>query len=273
MPPVSFPTVPQELQPAAYACRAHLQAGGYIVKSEYLEEDFPETATIYGKLGQERHIYILDARIRKERVTLWSGYGRSCSSATFVVLCLPQNAAFSGHSMLQARELGIGISAVSIDGAVREIVPPIDLSMNVALPPTVRHKQKNKRALMKAYTRINRSDWKGGFEEACTVVENAARRYLATSGVVQVVGKKGAPRTVNRNQIKRMPLGALADVFCGKLNQNQIDALLCSGLKRINPDRISVAHGTLTGATERRLRRNINKHLWTIDNLLRKIPA
>jgi hypothetical protein len=152
------------------------------------------------------------------------------------------------------------------------LVPPIDLSLNIALPPLDRHRQRTKRALVKAYARFGRSDWKGGFEEACTIVETSARRYLSTSGTVQVLGKSGAPKKVAPNQINRMPLGALAEVFCGKLHQNQVDALLCSGLRKINPDRINVAHGKLSNAAEKRLRRNINKHMWTIDNLLRKIP-
>jgi hypothetical protein len=68
-------------------------------------------------------------------------------------------------------------------------------------------------------------------------------------------------------------MGALADVFCKKITPRPIDAQLCTGLKRINPDRINVAHDKMTTAVAKRLHGNVGRHMWTIDNLLRGIPA
>jgi hypothetical protein len=129
---------------------------------------------------------------------------------------------------------------------------------------------------MDAYKRFGDGDWKHGFEEACKLVERYAREHLcreARAGNVQIPGRRGVARTLNAREIRRMPLGALANVFCQKLMPNQIDAHLCSGLKKINPDRVSVAHAVINRRTERRLRDNVGRHMWTIDNLLRKIPA
>jgi len=153
---------------------------------------------------------------------------------------------------------------------------PVDLSVNIQLPPLERHRAPIRRELAKVHAWFDRGDWKGGFEEACKLLEKSARDHLrreARAARVQVPGGGGAPRTLAARDIARMPLGALADVFCKKLIPSQIDAHLCTGLKRINPDRINVAHQITTQRTERKLRDNVGRHMWTIDNLLREIPA
>ncbi|WP_395014948.1 hypothetical protein [Dongia sp.] len=273
---INFLTVPQELQAIAHACRENVQALGLKLFYEHAADDFPETATIYAKSRDEHRFYIFDARVKLDRLTLWSGYGRSCSSATYVVLCLPVQPV-NPDDIVRLRELGVGLTTINPEsGAVMEIVAPNDLSLNIALPPLNRQRMSVRRDLGDAYKRFANGDWKHGFEDACKLVESYAREHLcreARAGQVQVPGKKGAAKTLGVNEIKRMPLGALADVFCKKLVPNQIDAHLCSGLKKINPDRISVAHKIKDRRIERRLRDNVGRHMWTIDNLLRKIPV
>jgi hypothetical protein len=100
-----------------------------------------------------------------------------------------------------------------------------------------------------------------------------ARGRKVSGGAIQVPGKGGTPKTITPAKAQAMPLGALANVFCKKLMPNKIDAHLCSGLKRINPDRINVTHAITSLRKEKRLRENVGRHMWTIDNMLRKIPA
>src|SRR6266851_10031889 len=201
MPPhVNFLTVPHELQAIAYACKQALVQSGYSLKYEYTEVHFPETATIYAKRGRrEQHFYIFDARIKEDRLSLWAGYGRSCSSATFVVLCLPQNGAISTEAMVRVRELGVGLTAIGPDGNCVEILAPVDLSVNIQLPPLERHRAPIRRELAKVHAWFDRGDWKGGFEEACKLLEKSARDHLrreARAARVQVPGGGGAPRTL-----------------------------------------------------------------------------
>lgn len=158
---------------------------------------------------------------------------------------------------------------------MNELVAPVDLTINLQLPPIDRHRSSVRRDLRDVHLRFERGDWKSGFEDACKLVEKIARKYLRQEarGTLQVPGRGGVPRRLTEDDIEGLPMGALADVFCRKLSPNQIDALLCGGLKRINPDRILVAHNKLNAATERRLRRDVPRHMWTIDNMLRKLPG
>jgi len=273
---VNFVTVPLELQPIAYACCDALRAAGFSLKHEHNEDHFPETATIYARRGGEEHFYVFDPRIKIDRAALWAGYGRSCSSTTFVVICVPADIEMNGSDMVRIRELGVGLTAIDRTGALSELVAPVDLSLNIALPPLNRHRASIKRELAKVHEHFGRGDWRRGFEHACKIVEKSARRYLARqvrANQVQVPGRHGHPRRVTLREVQRMPLGALADVFCTKLIQHPVDSHLCSGLKRINPDRIDVAHEIRSRRKERRLRGNVGRHMWTIDNLLKKIPV
>lgn len=103
--PVTFLTVPVELQPIAHACLADLQRSGFSAKCECSEDHFPETATILAKRGREHHFYLFDPRIKGDRVALWAGYGRSCSSETFIVFCIPMSVTVAAETVAKLREL------------------------------------------------------------------------------------------------------------------------------------------------------------------------
>lgn len=273
---LTFVTVPDEALAVARACAEHLKANGHLFKVEYSDESLPEAATLYVKDGREHTYYIFDSRIDMDRLILWSGFGRSCSSSTQVILCVSERVQSDAATIAKIRGLGIGLSTVDGNGSVLEVAAPADLSMHVELPPLRRHRPVIRRKLAKVHSKFERGDWKGGFESACKIVEHSARGYLAKYAKaerVQVVGKKGIARNVLPEDVERMPLGALKDIFCGKLMPTRVDSLLCAGLKKINSDRVNVAHEKLTARTERRLRDNVGKHMWTIDNLLLKMNS
>ena len=173
--------------------------------------------------------------------------------------------------------LGIGLAVVDDNGVLTEMAPPLDLSMNIALPPLARHRIAVRREVAIVHGFFDRGDWRHGFEEACKLVENAAREYLRkqvrNGSLVTVQGKKGIPKKLTVKIINRLTLGQLADAFCQMMKPKAIDALLCSGLKAINPDRINVAHRKMDKRAERRLRENVGRHMWNIDNLLRNFPV
>ena len=272
----TFVTVPDEAQRIAQACYQQLKADGHSLKVEYADALLPEAATIYVKDNRDQYIYIFDLEINAERLTLWSGFGRSCTSSTSVILYISDEVRFDAAIVARVRELGIGLCTVDSKNAIIEVVAPSDLSMNVALPPLNRHKPRMRRKLLKVHQKFQRGDWKSGFETACKVIEQTSKNYLikyAKAGRVQVVGKKGVPRTITPKEVSKMPMGALKDVFCGKLMPTHLDSLLCIALKNLNGDRIVVAHDRLTARADRRLRQNVGKHMWTIDNLLLKLSA
>ncbi|MBY0510427.1 MAG: hypothetical protein K2P94_09770 [Rhodospirillaceae bacterium] len=272
--PVQFLTVPAELQPIAHACRQYLLNNGLKLILEHKEHHFPETATIYGKHKKEQHFYIFDPHLKKDRLTLWAGYGKSCPHGSFVSLCAPSDA-IGANDLVFMQNLGLGLLVLRDDGGVAELLQPVDLSLRVALPPLDRHRPAVKVELSKVHSLFGRGDWKRGFEEACKVVEKNARTYLrrqAKANNVIVPSKKGKTKKLSVGEIDRMPLGALAKVFCNKMTPTPIDNQLCTGLEIINPDRINVAHHILTAKKEAQLRANVGRHMWTIDNLLISIP-
>jgi hypothetical protein len=274
-PKVHLLTVPSELQPIVHACMTALRQLGFALKPEHAENDYPESATIFARQSGEQHFYIFDTVVQLKRAALWAGYGRSCSKPTFVVHCIPQGSTISGDTVASLRTLGVGLTMVDHSGKLTSLAMPIDLTLNLQLPPHDRHRAPTKRALQKIHLIFESGDWKRGFEESCKLVENAARAYLlreVRASMVQVPGRKG-PKTLTEVQVNKFTLGQLADVFCNKLTPKQIDSLLCSGLKRINPDRITIAHGKLTTRKKNRLRQNVGRHMWAIDNLLLKIPV
>ncbi len=188
---------------------------------------------------------------------------------------MPDTGGISASALTEMRSLGLGLVTMGQTGLV-EVVPPADLSLNISLPPLDRHSKGVRREFSKVHQKFGRGEWKEGFEAACKVLEKRSREYLtaqAQAGILNVPGKKGVAKPVSIKEVQKMPMGALKDVFCNKLSPNQIDALLCSGLKRINPDRIQVAHAVTSSRLEQRLRNSVGRHMWTIDNLLRKLAA
>lgn len=273
--PPTFVTVPAELQPVAHACYTRLAQDRMSPRCEHVEEHFPESATLYAKRRGEQHFYLIDRRVKDDRVNLWASFGRSCTSATFVVFCFPTSAKFSGDLVSRVRRLGVGLTVVDAAGNLTEIVSAADLSLNVTLPPLSRQAGAVRPELSKIHDAITNGDWKKGFEDACKLTETTARRYLVRqvqrAGPVQVI-TKGKPKSLTVKAVGRMTLGQLAHAFCNMMAPKLIDSLLCAGLRGINPDRISAAHGLLRGKKEKRLRDNIGRHMWTIHNLLRAVP-
>jgi hypothetical protein len=95
------------------------------------------------------------------------------------------------------------------------------------------------------------------FEDACGILEEECRSYLIKNlkmGRVkfQTGGKIKIP---TEKQIRRMPMGALKDIFCNLVNQNQLEANLCAALTKLNPDRILRAHHRRSKRTEAALRK------------------
>jgi len=272
---VQFLTVPSELQPIVHACMAALRGRGFALKPEHAENDYPESATILARQSGEQHFYIFDAVVKPKRAELWAGYGRSCSKPTFVVHCIPQGSTISGNTVARLRTLGVGLTMVDNTGKLTPLTAPVDLTLNLQLPPHDRHRAPIKRALQQIHPIFEAGDWKRGFEESCKLIEKTARAYLlreVRASMVQIPGAKG-PKTLTETQVNKLTLGQLADVFCNKLAPKQIDSLLCNGLKRINPDRINIAHGKMTTRKQNRLRGNVGRHMWAIDNMLLKIPV
>jgi hypothetical protein len=215
------------------------------------------------------------ARIKESRADMWASYAKSCTSATFVTLCVP-NKSIQVATIERLQRLGIGLIAVDVrSSTLTPINHPIDLTMNLTLPPVKGLPTALRGPVNKIHARFKSGDWKKGFEEACKLTESTARKYLLrqvlqASPIRYIENRK--TKTLTEKRVSKMTLGQLAVTFCTLLAPKMIDNQLCAGLKRINPDRVDVTHALLTSRKERRLRQNVGRHMWTIHNLLKSIP-
>jgi hypothetical protein len=78
----------------------------------------------------------------------------------------------------------------------------------------------------------------------------------------------GKVKSPTVQEIKRMPMGALKDIFCRLVSQNKLEANLCSALTQLNPDRIRRAHKRTLKTSETALRKRVGSHFWLINNAL-----
>ena len=145
-----------------------------------------------------------------------------------------------------------------------------DLAFHGQAPNREMMKPKVRELLGEALDRFERGDWRPAFEDACGILEEQCRSYMLKSvrmGRVkyQAGGKIKVPTP---EQIKKMPMGALKDIFCSLISQNQTEANLCSALTKLNPDRIRRAHKRTSKSAETALRRRAGTHFWLINNTL-----
>lgn len=267
-----FLTVPIDLVEHADCAANYFEEGGYTVKIERSEMEYPYTPTLVGKRSQTTMIVQVANQIDESRIKAWSQYGRSCIRDTQVALVLPADKRTPQEdSML--RGLGVGLY-VSDGRTLHEIIVPLDLAVNVQLPDLRTHHPKMRRFLGPIYELTRRSQWREAFGEACKVLEVEARRYLQhhiATGRVTLVSASGKPRNYTSAQIDKMPMGPLGDAFGEIQNPNYSDSRIGEVLRGINKDRVGVTHNKGKAVTEARLRRNVGRHMYRVFAALREL--
>jgi hypothetical protein len=213
------------------------------------------------------------AAIQNDRAEQWVRYGRSCSGDTRLALCMPSLSSVNEKAHVFLADKGVGLYRCSTADFL-EALPPRDLAFNLELPELRDLSSPLRRVLGPVYEKFDRGDWREGFQEACLVLESEARLYLRSgikSSRIKILDDNGNPRNPRVRDIDRMTLGQLGHAFSRIESQNHTDSLLTKALPQINPDRIGVVHKKLTARTERRLRENVGRNMWTVINCLRQI--
>jgi hypothetical protein len=266
MPSQRHKTVPDELLEYVDTISAHFRALGFKVHPERSELGFPYTPTFLCKRGRMTNVIVeLDSKIPFQRLQQWVGYGRSCGGDTRVAVCVPPYANIPAAELAQLQQLRVGLYTVLPQNLLEQLAPP-DLGINVALPPLENMPARIRELLGPSYEQFARAQWRECFEDACQVLEHEARSYLKRGIRMQritILGKKG-PVTLSKKQIDKFTMGKLANVFSTIQAQNHADAVIEQALKTINPDRVGVAHFKRRATTERRLRKNMGRHMWVI---------
>jgi hypothetical protein len=257
-----------ELQNLANLLWNDLKRRGYRLKAEPDPLEYPATPTIVGRRSHETHFFIVRQTIASEEVDAWIAYARSCTTDTRVSICGPSSR-FSPTEIASLKRQGVGVIIHGADGLQTDNAG--DLAFHAQAPNRDALKPKVQELLGEALDRLDKKDWRPAFEDACTVLEDECRSYLLKKlklGTLKYQPKKGGAAVPSAEDIRRMTLGALKNVFCGMISQNHIESKLCSALTKLNPDRIRRAHFRKGGQQEAALRRRAGTHFWLISNAL-----
>lgn len=275
MPRFKFLTVPTELIEYAESVASFLSDRGYRVRAEHYELGYPTRPTLSCKRKGTVLIVEVNAKVPESALDDWVRFAASASGDTEIALCLPDHITISHSAMafLQLRRIGLYVAAAN---TCVERLAPTDLALKVALPEIGQLPLRVRRLLGSVYEHFDRAQWREGFKDACQILEEQARRHLMkglqTSRIV-VLDSRGTPRLLTDAHIDRMTLGALATAFANIKTPNAADDLIAKSLASINPDRIASTHHRSKTSTERSLRRNVGKHMWTIIAALKELAT
>jgi hypothetical protein len=268
-----FLTVPTELVEHAEAARRFFADRGYRIVIEQLEVGYPVRPTMVCTRQGTTLFVEVHGRVPIERIRNWVRYCGSCAEDSQVALCIPADAPVKAAELTELQKLRVGLYVATAD-AVAEQLAPADLALRVSLPALSSLPVTVRRELGPVYEQFDRNQWREGFREATQVLEQRARKYLRRgikSTRITVLDKKGAVRTLTSAEIDKMTLGALAAAFANIQTPSQGDNIVAQALAQVNPDRVGIAHFKGKKTSEKRLRTNVGRHMWSMVAALKEL--
>ncbi len=277
MPRRSYKTVAVEVIEHADAFADHFEKHGYTCTVEKAELEFPYVPTLLLRRPPTTVILEVATSVQLDRLELWSRYCSSCSKDTRIAVGLTPTAKPSTGQITKLSRIGVGLYMIE-GGAIHQLIAARDLALKVSLPDLRMLHPRIRKLLGSVYEQFDQSMWREGFEDACQAVETSARTYLKAYlrretqlGHVAFTKTNGTPISRTTAQIDKMTLGQLAIAFESIAVQNHADAIAAQSLKRLNRDRVGVAHFKRKPATERRLRDNVGRNMYTVIAALKAL--
>lgn len=270
-----FLTVPTELVEYAESVAAYFHDRGYRVRAEHYALGYPTRPTLTCQRRGITLIVEVSAKVPESLLGDWARFAASSSSDTEVALCLPDLVTVNHTALTFLQSQRIGLYIASTDSCTERLAP-VDLALKIALPKISELPRRVRKLLGSVYEHFDRAQWREGFKDACQILEESARRHLKKSIHslrIVVLDKNGNARTLTDAQIDKMTLGALAVAFSNINKPNAVDDLVAKSLLSINPDRVASTHHKAKTSTERSLRRNVGKHMWTIIAALKGLSS
>lgn len=273
----NFETVADDLTEAAVCMVDYLRLHGYSVKIEPTELGYPYTPALVARRRQTQLIINIDRlgskqrKLKQSRISQWVGYIKSSNKDMRYCVCSDLMPDVKDDQFF--RRNGIGYFAYA-DGGISEIIQSKDISLSVELPDLSQLSRKLRVRLGAVYEQFDRSDWREGFEDACKVLEEEARKYLKShmrTGRVVVLDNGGRPKRYRGRGVDGLTMGQLAHDYGNIQNQNLHDKNIADALGIINSDRIAIVHKKGNSSTETKLRRNVGRHMWRIVGTLKEI--
>lgn len=212
-------------------------------------------------------------RLDRARLSEWLAYGHSAGHDFRVAInmseALDNNLTPDDRTWLETQGIGLYITGA----VVHQRNAPRDLALNIMLPNLSGAPRVLRELLSPSFEQVAGPDWREGFLSACEIFEDRARQNLLRgiqTGRIQLHTSRG-PSNPTMRQVKRMTMGQLADAYARIQSQNHLDMQIRQGLARLNPDRVSATHRRRHAGTERRLRANVGRHLYTIFSVMRQL--
>jgi hypothetical protein len=263
---VKYLTVPEDLLGTVAAAEEHYRGHGYRIHVELREEGFPYIPAFVAKRSPTKCIIEVATVISMDRLRQWTRFCRSCAVDTRLVVCIPQTHNLDGKTIAQLREERIGVLKVSTEG-MATILAAHDLAMSIFLPELATLPRRIRRLFGPVYEKCDAGDWREGFSDACQVLEDECRKHLKAgikSARIIVLDRKGNPRTITIPEVDEMTLGRLLTCFQNMKSRNHAESMVAKAVSKINPDRINIAHKKFKPGTEKTLRKNVGRHMWTV---------
>lgn len=268
----SFRTVTADLLDVAESSRTYFEEYGYRVNIEKAGLGYPYTPTMLASRASTTLIIEVQPRPQLSKLRKWVGFARSSAKDFRVAVCVPPSSPLTPPDEQELRALGVGCFTSSERG-VTETIPPMDLGISLILPELPSMPKRVRALLAPAYEQFRRSEWREGFDTACQVFEEEARRYLnrhIRSSRIEIMTAKGPVRPP-ASEVNRLTMGQLAGLFSRIQSKNIHDSNIQKTLQTLNKDRIRVVHHRSKAVTERRLRANVGRYMWIIAAAMRDV--
>jgi len=271
---VAFQTLSVDLAPLGNKALSYFRQRGYRVRVETkLDLGFPYTPTLACRRQQTTLVVEVVERPDRGRLNEWLGYARSSGQdfrlAIFMSDTREQDITPDDRNWISTQGIGLYVSGTTVN----QRSAPTDLALNVTLPDLASAPQALRELLAPSFEQIAGPDWRDGFLSACEILENLARTHLA-NGIrrrgIQLMGARG-PQNPTLAQVNRMTIGQLAKAYARIQSQTHLDAQVGQALERLNPDRVSATHRRRHANTERRLRTNVGRHMYTIFSVVKQL--
>lgn len=269
-----FLTVPDELESLAVLALTHFRSQGFTVSIEKSDIDLPGTPTLTIRRQGVRHFVLLRTKVERQEIGRWVRYCHSCTNDVRLAICFPSSSIISVSDLGHIRNAGVGLYFEEKKGdgdrVFTSAVAGKDLAFNAELPVLEELKPKVRKMIAPMCEEFQNGDWQKAFRDTMGVLEEQCRLYLKANVKLgrakYTIGSKIVVPT--QDMVNKMTLGQIKNVFCGLVQQNQVESLLCSALERLNPLRIKMVHKPSSPSTARSLRKNAGRSMWTIINCL-----
>jgi len=266
-----FELVPEDLLDAVIVYGDWLVDRGFAPDIEPYDLEYPNVPVFRVIQQQATSFYEISSTVNVGQAEDWANYGHASSNETRYIVVVANDEPIKPSDLAKLADLGIGVDVIS-NSKVTTMHPSRDLSLTVEFP--VLPKELRLR-LGKARDLFEQGNWQESFEDACGVLADDARDYLANAIDTRhplFIDENNRTKTYSRSAVQRMTLGHLAKAFDELAQSSKMERRVAQALVRINPGRVTTAHYKHdSGNRVTTLREQFGKDLIVIVNAMKML--